>query len=225
MGGLSRALSRAGSAHVPWGSPHRRDPEDPQEHPQPCLSPVWRRSTPSGPSEGGQGAAAAPIPVPRPAPFFPPSIPFPSLPPPRGRFSSAQPTAAPGPGSSMSLLGGYRRKPGGEGYEALQLVEGGGGGCEAGEPGAGGRSPSRQPPQQQQQQQKGADGTMDSSGRAGGHRGRVWGGNNGTGRGETMAPRGQWQRGQWQRFVLPAAASPHTTTITLPAAVGWVREP
>ncbi|XP_027318199.1 auxilin isoform X1 [Anas platyrhynchos] len=65
----------------------------------------------------------------------------------------------------MSLLGGYRRKPGGEGYEALQLVEGGGGGCEAGEPGAGGRSPSRQPPQQQQQQQqKGADGTMDSSG-------------------------------------------------------------
>lgn len=70
----------------------------------------------------------------------------------------------------MSLLGGYRRKPGGEGYEALQLVEGGGG---AGEPGAGGRSPSRQPPQQQQQQQRGADGTMDSSGRAGGHRCRV----------------------------------------------------
>lgn len=65
----------------------------------------------------------------------------------------------------MSLLGGYRRKPGGEGYEALQLVEGGGGGGGAGEPGAGGRSPSRQP-----QQQRGADGTMDSSGRAWGRR-------------------------------------------------------
>ena len=103
----------------------------------------------------------------------------------------------------MSLLGGYRKKPGGDGYESLQLVESGaeGGGGGPGAVGAGGRSPARQ-----QQQQHRADGSpMDSSGK-----GRAW---------------GQWQRGQWQRFVLPAAASPHTTTITLPAAVGWVREP
>lgn len=116
-----------------------------------------RRSTPSGPAGAGGGQRP-----PRPGPA-------PSLPPP--------PPSSPGPllfrparggsrlGSSMSLLGGYRRKPGGEGYEALQLVEGGGGGGGAGEPGAGGRSPSRQP-----QQQRGADGTMDSSGRAWGRR-------------------------------------------------------
>lgn len=79
----------------------------------------------------------------------------------------------------MSLLGGYRKKPGGDGYESLQLVESGaeGGGGGPGAVGAGGRSPARQ-----QQQQHRADGsTMDSSGK-----GRAW---------------GQWQRGQWQRFV------------------------
>lgn len=196
----------------------------PRSTPSPASAPCGAARLLPGPPRAGRGQRPPLSPSPS-RPVLPSLHSLPSQPPPRGRFSSAQPTAAPGPGSSMSLLGGYRRKPGGEGYEALQLVEGGGGGCEAGEPGAGGRSPSRQPPQQQQQQQKGADGTMDSSGRAGGHRGRVCGGNNGTGRGETMAPRGQWQRGQWQRFVLPAAASPHTTTITLPAAVGWVREP
>uniref|UniRef100_A0A8C9F4U9 Auxilin n=1 Tax=Pavo cristatus TaxID=9049 RepID=A0A8C9F4U9_PAVCR len=62
----------------------------------------------------------------------------------------------------MSLLGGYRKKPGGDGYESLQLVESGaeGGGGGPGAVGAGGRSPARQ-----QQQQHRADGsTMDSSG-------------------------------------------------------------
>ena len=70
----------------------------------------------------------------------------------------------------MSLLGGYRKKPGGDGYESLQLVESGaeGGGGGPGAVWAGGRSPARQ-------QQHRADGsTMDSSGK-----GRAW---------------GQWQR-------------------------------
>ena len=60
----------------------------------------------------------------------------------------------------MSLLGGYRKKPGGDGYESLQLVESGaeGGGGGPGAVWAGGRSPARQ-------QQHRADGsTMDSSG-------------------------------------------------------------
>lgn len=137
----------------------------------------------------------------------------------------------------MSLLGGYRRKPGGEGYEALQLVEGGGGGCEAGEPGAGGRSPSRQPPQQQQQQQqKGADGTMDSSGRAGGTSGPcVWGeqwhregGNNGPA--GTMAARTMAALCPASRS-LPTHHHHHPPCGcgvgegALKAVVGWVREP
>uniref|UniRef100_A0A669PZB4 Auxilin n=1 Tax=Phasianus colchicus TaxID=9054 RepID=A0A669PZB4_PHACC len=48
----------------------------------------------------------------------------------------------------MSLLGGYRKKPGGDGYESLQLVESGaeGGGGGPGAVGAGGRSPARQHP-------------------------------------------------------------------------------
>ncbi|XP_075011680.1 auxilin isoform X4 [Calonectris borealis] len=58
----------------------------------------------------------------------------------------------------MSLLGSYRKKPGSDGYESLQLVDssadGGGkpGGSAAA--GAGGRSPARQRQQQQQQQQR-----------------------------------------------------------------------
>ncbi|OXB66634.1 hypothetical protein ASZ78_013893 [Callipepla squamata] len=66
----------------------------------------------------------------------------------------------------MSLLGGYRKKPGGDGYESLQLVESGaeGGGGGAGAVGAGGRSPSRQQQQQQQQQHRADGSTMDSSG-------------------------------------------------------------
>uniref|UniRef100_A0A8C3QCR6 Auxilin n=1 Tax=Geospiza parvula TaxID=87175 RepID=A0A8C3QCR6_GEOPR len=64
----------------------------------------------------------------------------------------------------MSLLGSYRKKPGSDGYESLQLVDSG---AERGGAGAGpGRSPGRQQ-QQQQQPQPRADGggsTMDSSG-------------------------------------------------------------
>ncbi|XP_066181442.1 auxilin [Sylvia atricapilla] len=61
----------------------------------------------------------------------------------------------------MSLLGSYRKKACGDGYESLQLVDSGAerGGAGAGPP----RSPGRQ--QQQQQPQPRADGsTMDSSG-------------------------------------------------------------
>ncbi|KAF4787629.1 hypothetical protein TURU_169016 [Turdus rufiventris] len=60
----------------------------------------------------------------------------------------------------MSLLGSYRKKPGSDGYESLQLVDSGAerGGAAAGPA----RSPGRQ--QQQQQPQPRADGsTMDSS--------------------------------------------------------------
>ncbi|KQL60832.1 putative tyrosine-protein phosphatase auxilin [Amazona aestiva] len=76
----------------------------------------------------------------------------------------------------MSLLGSYRKKPGSDGYESLQLVDssadgGGGGKAGAGAAGTGGRSPARhhqhhQYHQYQQQAQPRADGgsTMDSSG-------------------------------------------------------------
>ncbi|XP_065698594.2 auxilin isoform X1 [Patagioenas fasciata] len=68
----------------------------------------------------------------------------------------------------MSLLGSYRKKPGSDGYESLQLVDSsaeGGGDKPGAIAAAGGRSPARQQQQQQPQQPRGEGGsTMDSSG-------------------------------------------------------------
>lgn len=83
----------------------------------------------------------------------------------------------------MSLLGSYRKKPGSDGYESLQLVDSsaeGGGDKPGAIAAAGGRSPARQQQQQQPQQPRGECGsTMDSSGRGGAAATRVGCGANG----------------------------------------------